>query len=288
MKKRTGEGGVPKRKKRTARTRRVVAPDADVLYGVDRGVAWITLNRPERNNALAGSMREEILALIKEAGSDPGVGCLVITGAGKSFCVGGDVSVMAAMRERGEDFEALGRLMDLGGRIVMALASLPKPSLASLPGAAAGAGCSLALACDFRIASRKAGLGQTFVRVGLHPDWGGTYFLPRLAGPAAALEMFTTGRMVPAAEALGLGLVNRVVSPSRLATETRALAERLAAAPPLSFLSAREAVRRSLTASLSAMLVFERQAQRLCWSSEDSAEGIHAFLSKRSPRFSGR
>ena len=288
MKQRTAGKEAPRRKKRAAGTPRVAAPDADVLYRVDGRVAWITLNRPERDNALAGSMREEILALIKEAGSDPGVGCLVITGAGKSFCVGGDVGVMSAMRERGGDFEALAQLMDLGGRIVTALASLPKPSLASLPGAAAGAGCNLALACDFRIASRTAGLGQTFARVGLHPDWGGTYFLPRLAGPAAALEMFATGRMVPAAEALEMGLVNRVVPPSRLTAETRAMAEQLASAPPLSFLSAREAVRRSLTASLPAMLVFERQAQRLCWDSEDATEGIRAFLARRSPRFSGR
>ncbi len=275
-------------KKRGAGAPGQVAPGGQVLYGVEERIAWITLSRPERGNAFSGTMREELLALLKEAGSDPGVGCLVITGAGKAFSAGGDTTVMAAMKEQGGEFEPLGRQLDLGGRIVAALASLPKPSVASLPGPAAGAGCSLALACDFRIASRIASLGQTFARVGLHPDWGGTYFLPRLAGAAVALEMFATGRMVSAQEALSLGLVSRVVPPSRLRAETKALALRLAAAPLRAFLSAREAVRRSLTSSLSAMLAFERQAQRLCWESEDASEGIRAFLEKRPPRFTGR
>ncbi len=280
--------GKAARRKSGARVPPPEAPGGEVLYGVEGRTAWITLNRPKRGNALAGAMREELLALIKEAGSDPGVGCLVITGAGKAFCAGGDLSAMAALKERRAEFEALGRLLDLGGRIVTSLAALPKPSVASLPGAAAGAGCSLALACDFRIASRSASLGMTFARVGLHPDWGGSYFLPRLAGPAAALEMFATGRMVDAREALSLGLVSRVVPPGRLRAETKALAQRLAAVPPRAFLAAREAARRSPTSSLSAMLAYERQAQRLCWESEDSSEGIRAFLEKRPPRFTGR
>jgi 2-(1,2-epoxy-1,2-dihydrophenyl)acetyl-CoA isomerase len=271
--------------------RRPPAPaeaEAAVLYHVKERAAWITLHRPGRGNALSGAMREDLLALLIEAGSDPGVGCLVITGSGGCFCAGGDVAVMAAMKEKGEGFEALGRWMDLGGRIVTTLASYPKPTVASLPGAAAGAGCNLALACDFRIAATTATLGETFSRVGLHPDWGGTYFLPRLTGGARALELFATGRMLEAREALDLGLLNLVVPASRLRAETRKLAERLAALPVRSFLSAREAVRRSLTSGLPAMLQFERQAQRLCWESEDSAEGIRAFLEKRPPRFHSR
>jgi len=171
---------------------------------------------------------------------------------------------------------------------VSALATLPKPSLASIEGVAAGAGCNLALACDIRIASPTAVLGETFARVGLHPDWGGTYFLPRLVGCSRSLEMFATGGTVSAKEALALGLVSRVVPASRLASETRALATRLAGTPPLTLRCAREAVRRSLTSSLSAMLAFERQAQHLCWDSADSSEGIRAFLEKRPPRFTGR
>jgi 2-(1,2-epoxy-1,2-dihydrophenyl)acetyl-CoA isomerase len=248
----------------------------------------MTLNRPDRHNALSGTMREELLARLESAAGDPGIRAVVITGAGDAFCAGGDVHVMSEMKRRGEGFESLEQLMDLGARIVRVLAGLPKPSIASINGVAAGAGCSLALACDVRIAAKSARLGQTFARIGLHPDWGGTYFLPRLAGPARALEMFATGDLVPAEEARSIGLVSRVVRDSELRQATRELAARLASAPPRSFLSAREAVRRSLTASLPAMLAFERQAQRLCWESEDSAEGIRAFLERRPPRFTGR
>lgn len=261
---------------------------ASVLYRAEGPAAWITLNRPQCKNALAGSMREDLLALVRRAEGDPSVRVLVLTGAGDAFCAGGDVAVMADMRERGEGFEPLDRLMDVGGQIVTALATLPKPTVACLNGVAAGAGCNLALACDFRIASSRAALGETFARVGLFPDWGGTYFLPRLVGPSRALQMVATGEMLPAKEALAFGLVSQVVPPARLLAETRALVERLAAAPPMAFAAAREAFRRSPTGSLSGMLAFERQAQRLCWKSEDSGEGIHAFLEKRSPRFTGR
>jgi len=259
-----------------------------ICYRVDGRVAWIALNRPERRNAFAGAMREDLLARIREAAADRDIRALVITGAGDSFCAGGDIGVMEEMKRRGDGFEALGRLMDLGGEIVVALSTLSKPSIASINGVAAGAGCNLALACDVRIASRTASLGETFARVGLHPDWGGTYFLPRLIGPSRALEMFATGEMISADEALRLGLVSRVVPSSRLLAETKALAVRLAAVPPKTFASAREAVRRSLTGSLSAMLSFERQAQQLCWDSQDSTEGIRAFLEKRPPGFTGR
>jgi 2-(1,2-epoxy-1,2-dihydrophenyl)acetyl-CoA isomerase len=273
--------------KRTAPHREAAPPDA-ILYRVEEPVAWITLNRPEKKNALTGTMREDLLGRILEAGADASVRVLVIHGAGGAFCAGGDIGVMAGMKRLGEGFERLGRLMDLGGRIVSTLAALPKPSIASIDGVAAGAGCNLALACDVRIASSTAALGETFARVGLHPDWGGTYFLPRLVGGSRAFEMFATGGMLSAKEALALGLVSRVVPASRLVSETRALASRLAAAPPLTLRHARQAVRRSLTSSLSAMLAFERQAQLLCWESSDSSEGIQAFLEKRPPRFTGR
>jgi len=241
-----------------------------VLYRVESPLAWITLNRPEKKNALAGAMREELLERVQEASLDSTIRCLIVTGAGEAFCSGGDVGVMAEMKQKGADFEELGLWLDAGGKLVSALAVLPKPSVACVNGAAAGAGCNLALACDFRIAS------------------GGTFLLPRLVGSAKALELFATGEMVLAEEALRIGLVNRLVPADRLQEETRAFAMRLAAAAPLSFLAAREAVRRSLTSSLSAMLTFERAAQQRCWESEDAAEGIRAFREKRLPRFTGR
>jgi len=259
-----------------------------VLYRAEPPLAWITLNRPARKNALAGSMREDLLSRIRQAGSDAAVHCLILTGAGDAFCSGGDITVMAELKQKAAGFKEIARWLDAGAKVVSALASLSKPTLACINGVAAGAGCNLALACDFRIASQAASLGETFARVGLHPDWGGTYFLPRLVGWSRALEMFTTGEMIDADQALRIGLVNRVVPPGKLEEETRAFARRLCSAPPLSFLAAREAVRRSSSASLSAMLIFERHAQQRCWESEDSAEGIRAFLEKRPPSFTGR
>jgi enoyl-CoA hydratase/carnithine racemase len=279
--------GPPARGK-SSRSSTQEVPGVPILYRVEPPLAWIVLNRPERKNALAGSMREDLLAAVRAAAGDASVRCLVVTGAGDAFCAGGDVGVMAELREKEAGFEEVAKWLDAGGRIVSELAVLPKPSLACINGAAAGAGCNLALACDFRIASETAVLGETFSRIGLHPDWGGTYFLPRLVGSVKALEMFATGDLVPAPEALRIGLVNRVVPAARLEEETRLFATRLASTPPQSFLAAREAVRRSLSSSLSAMLVYERQAQKLCWESEDCAEGIKAFREKRAPRFSGR
>jgi 2-(1,2-epoxy-1,2-dihydrophenyl)acetyl-CoA isomerase len=281
---------------RAARSRGVKVAEASeqdspkdfILYRCEPPLAWITLNRPAKKNALAGSMRQDLLARIQQAGSDAGVRCLIVTGAGDAFCSGGDVSVMAELKMKEASFQEIARWLDAGGKIVEALASLAKPTLACVNGVAAGAGCNLALACDFRIAAHSASLGETFARVGLHPDWGGTYFLPRLVGGSKALEMFATGEMIPAEEALRIGLVNRVVPDRELEEQTRAFARRLCSAPPLSFLAAREAVRRSLSASLSAMLIYERHAQQRCWESEDSAEGIRAFLEKRHPEFTGR
>jgi 2-(1,2-epoxy-1,2-dihydrophenyl)acetyl-CoA isomerase len=262
--------------------------ESGILYRTEPPLAWITLNRPAKKNALAGSMREDLLLRIQLAGSDASIRCLILTGAGDAFCSGGDISVMAELKQKEAGFQEIARWLDAGGKIVTALANLSKPTLACLNGVAAGAGCNLALACDFRIASQSASLGETFARVGLHPDWGGTYFLPRLVGWSKALEMFATGEMISAEEALRFGLVNRVVPAGRLEEETRSFARRLCSAPPLSFLAAREAVRRSSSASLSAMLLFERHAQQRCWESEDSAEGIRAFLEKRPPSFTGR
>ncbi|MCI0410037.1 MAG: enoyl-CoA hydratase/isomerase family protein, partial [Acidobacteria bacterium] len=234
------------------------SPNDFILYRSEPPLAWITLNRPAKKNALAGSMREDLLSRIQQAASDASVRCLILTGAGDAFCSGGDISVMAELKQKDAGFQEIARWLDAGGKIVTALANLPKPSLACVNGVAAGAGCNLALACDFRIASQSASLGETFSRVGLHPDWGGTYFLPRLVGWSKALEMFATGEMIDAEQALRFGLVNRVVPAGKLEEETRAFARRLCVAPPLSFLAAREAVRRSCSTSLSAMLIYER------------------------------
>ncbi len=169
--------------------------------------------------------------------------------------------------------------------MVTGIRNAAQPVIASVNGAAAGGGANLALACDLRIASDRAAIGQTFTRVGLHPDWGGTYFLPRLVGPAAAAELIFTGEMIPADEAHRLGLFNRVVPHERLAEETDALARRLAAKPQLALRLAKIAVHQSLNATMDQMLDYELAAQLQCGLSPDGKEGISAFVEKREPRF---
>jgi len=155
-------------------------------------------------------------------------------------------------------------------------------------GVAAGAGMNLALGCDLRIASDKAAFGQVFVKRGLHPDWGGTFFLPRLVGMAKALELILTGELVPAEEALRLGLVNRVVPDAEFAAEARAWAEQLAEGPPIAMRLAKRGVYRNLHADLASALEYETYAQQIVWASEDAGEGIRAFVEKRPPDFQGR
>src|SRR3954452_7845743 len=185
-------------------------------------ITTITLDRPEKLNAFAGTRREELLAALRIAAEDEGCRVVIITGAGRAFCAGGDVEYMAGLQKKG-DVDSFHKLLDGGRDIVTTIASMPKPVIASVNGVAAGAGCNLALACDYRIASDTAKLGETFVKIGIHPDWGGTWFLPRLVGPSRALELLTTGRMVDAAEALAIGMVDRVVPLSELPAQTATL-----------------------------------------------------------------
>ncbi len=262
--------------------------NADTIQlAVAGGVAWITLNRPEALNALAGDMRERLIAALDRVAADPGARALVITGAGRGFCAGGDIRAMAEMRERSATFEELLPLMVAGRAIVTRLAALPMPVLAAVNGPAAGAGLNLALGCDIRWASERATFGATFVRIGLHPDWGGTYTLPRLVGPAHAMELCWTGDVIDAAEALRIGLVNRVIAHDAFEPEVRAFAARLAAAPRESVRLAKRSLRASLDRSLGECLDAEAEAQWRCWQSADVTEGLSAFVEKRAPAFGG-
>src|SRR5882672_7897086 len=191
-------------------------------------VATITLNRPEKLNAFTGTMREDLAASLRACESDDAVRVVVITGAGRAFCAGGDVESMSGLQKNG-DISSFRKLLDAGRDIILQIATMPKPVLAAINGIAAGAGCNLALACDYRIASEQAKLSESFVRIGLHPDWGGTWLLPRLIGRGRAMELMMTGRAVDANEALALGMVDRVVAD--LAAETEKLARSLADAP---------------------------------------------------------
>ncbi|MDQ5845210.1 MAG: enoyl-CoA hydratase [Acidobacteriota bacterium] len=253
----------------------------------DSGITTITLNRPEKLNALAGHMRRDLAEALENAGSDRTVHVVIITGAGRAFCAGGDVAAMAELIEQ-QDAEEFSRLLGSARRVVTAIHQMTKPVIGSINGAAAGAGCNLALACDLRVASTRASFSQSFVKVGLHPDWGGTYFLPRLVTPNKACEMFFLGEAMDAAEALRLGIVNKVVEPNDLEGATRELAERLRDAPPIALGAAKHAVYMSQAAELEEMLRYETEAQMRCFESKDGAEGVKAFLEKRPPNFTGR
>jgi 2-(1,2-epoxy-1,2-dihydrophenyl)acetyl-CoA isomerase len=247
-------------------------------------VATITLNRPEARNALDLTMRRELTAALDEIEADQTARVLILTGAGGNFCAGGDVRVMkqaerpsAAVRER---LEALNRL-------VVRLFEFPRPTLAMVDGFAVGAGCNLALACDLVVASDRARLGEVFARLGLVPDGGGTWLLPRLCGLARAKQLVFTAEIIGAVEADRLGLVNRVVPAAELAAATRALAETIAAGPPLALRLAKQIMTRAVTTDLRTALEQEAFAQSITADSQDHQEGLRAFSEKRPPRFTG-
>ena len=253
----------------------------------DGGITTITLNRPEKLNALAGHMRRDLAEALEAAGSDRNVRVVIVTGAGRSFCAGGDVRAMAELIED-QNADEFSRLLGSARRVITAIRQMTKPVVAAIGGPASGAGFNLALACDLRIASTAATFSQSFVKVGLHPDWGGTYFLPRLVTPNKACELFFLGDTLTAADALRLGIINFVVEPAELEAETRKLAERLRAAPAISVAAAKQAVYLSQAAEIEEMLRFETEAQLRCFQSEDGREGVKAFLEKREPRFVGK
>ncbi len=232
-------------------------------------------------------MRRDLAEALENAGSDRNVRAVVITGAGRAFSAGGDIAAMAQLLDL-QDTEEFSRLLGAARRVITAIREMTKPVIGSINGPASGAGCNLALACDLRIASTSASFSQSFVKLGLHPDWGGTYLLPRLVTSNKACELFFLGEPIAAEEALRLGIVNRVVAPEELASATWTLAEKLRDGPPISIAAAKQAVYLSQTADLDEMLRYESEAQLRCFESEDGREGIRAFLQKRPPKFSGK
>ena len=258
-----------------------------ILVSEAEGIVTITLNRPDKLNAFIGHMRRDLAEALEHAGSDRSIRVVIITGAGRAFSAGGDVTFMAELMKR-RDSEEFARILGAGRRVILAIREMTKPVIASVNGPASGAGCNLALACDLRIASSSATFSESFAKVGLHPDWGGSYFLPRLVTPNKACEMFFLGDTIDAAEAQRLGIVNQVVSPEELETATMQLAERLRAAPPIVLAAAKHAVYISQAADLDEMLRYETEAQLRCFESEDGHEGVRAFFEKREPKFTGR
>ena len=257
-----------------------------VLIEREAGIGTITLNRPDKLNAFSGRMRQEVAQAVREVADDEAVRVLVITGAGRAFCAGADIAYMRELFEQ-EDWENAAGLVEAGRDVVSTIRAVAKPVIASVNGPAAGAGANLALACDVRIASDRATIGETFNRIGVHPDWGGVYFLPRLVGESKALELIFSGEMIDAAEAHRLGLFNRVVAHESLEQETAAHARMLAAKPPIALALAKRAIYQSGSMDLPDVLQMELEHQMQCFKSEDAKEGMRAFLEKRPPSFRG-
>lgn len=255
-----------------------------ILYALDEGVLTITLNRPDSLNAFNSKMTTEIQDALKRAERDPDVRCIVFTGAGRAFSSGEDLKARQAEGTTG--FGAT--LRERYNPIILKLRSIEKPVIASVNGVAAGAGCSLALACDLRIASEKASFIEAFVRVGLVPDSGASFFLPRLVGLGKALEMAITGDAVDAGEAYRIGLVNRVVPPEELDSATRELAGRLARGATKAIGLAKRAMNRATEGALLDILDYEVYAQETAGASADHKEGLAAFLEKRQANFTGK
>lgn len=249
------------------------------------GVAEITLNRPEALNAFDDLMATEFQEALKSAERDPAVRALLITGAGKSFCAGQDLGVM---RERPEGRSFREHLLKTYNPIVTKLRSIEKPVVAAVNGAAVGAGFGLALACDIRYASEAAKFRMAFIGIGLAPDSGTSYFLPRLVGMGRALELAYTNDLVDATTALQLGLVNKVFPAAALLKEARALAAKLAAGPTKAYGLTKRAMLRAASGALDEALDYEAHLQDIASGTGDHKEGVAAFLEKRPPQFKGK
>lgn len=257
-------------------------PDT-IIVEQSEGVMTITLNRPDVLNAVNDHMAKELGEALRQASREAGVRCLVVTGAGRGFCSGQD------LRDRaGGTISYRDHLRRTYNPVILAMRTMEKPVLAAINGVAAGAGCSLALAADLRIASDRARLIEIFSRVGLVPDSGSTWFLPHLVGPGKALELAYTADPVDAQEALRLGLVNRVVPHEELMAKTMELALQLAAGPTKAYGLSKRAVTYALGATLDETLEYEAQLQEIAGRTADHREGVAAFLEKRQAKFEGR
>lgn len=250
----------------------------------EEGVATITLNRPVVYNALNDEITFELQAAFKEVAKDEAVRVVVLTGEGKAFCAGQDLKASAAEGQRA----FMESLQKRYNPIIRAIRGLPKPVICRLNGVAAGAGCSLALACDLIIASEEATLIEVFVNIGLVPDSGSTFFLPRLVGMAKAFELCAMGPRVKADEALQLGLINKVLPADQLDDAVKQYTDYFANAPTKSIGLIKKMLQKSANATLDEMLDYEAYCQEIAGSSADYREGVAAFLEKRKPRFSGK
>lgn len=256
-----------------------------VRYSVSEGIARVTMTRPKELNALSINLFREMLGLLAQISCDDNVRVVVLTGDGHAFCAGGD------LREMEQGFDGtygFYKHMELANRFTVALAELPKPVIAAVNGAATGAGMNVALAADIAIASDKAKFSEIFGNVGLVPDVGGTYLLPRVVGRSKAKEIVMTYRMISAQEALALGIVTQVVPDEELDSVVTDLARKISEGPTFALALGKKLINRSFEMDIRAALDMECMAQSLAGNSQDHKEGVAAFFEKRKPCFQGR
>jgi 2-(1,2-epoxy-1,2-dihydrophenyl)acetyl-CoA isomerase len=250
-------------------------------------IATLVMNRPDRLNALNNELATALNDALGCIAGDESVRVVVVTGAGRAFCAGGDLALIGKGWATGQT-QALEPLLRAGMQAVLKMRVMQQPVIAAVNGAAAGAGMNIALAADMRITAEDAMFGQNFAKVGLFPDFGGTYFLPQLVGLAKAAELFYTGDMIDAKTALRLGIVNQVVPAPQLEAEVRMLAQKIAQGPSLAIRALKKALFASEKERLEEALEREVQEQIRCYLSEDCSEGIRAFFEKRTPQFRGK
>lgn len=259
-------------------------PESTVLASRDGNVVTLTLNRPAVLNSLCLALHDDLMRALDDIERDPTVRCVMLTGAGRGFCAGQDLGEPGVIGAA----DAGAVLETHYNRMILRLRALPLPIVGAINGVAAGAGASLALACDIVLAARSARFIQAFVRIGLVPDAGGTWFLPRLVGDARARALAMTGDTLGAEQAEAWGLIWRCVDDAALASEAAALAGRLAALPTRAIALIKQAMQASATNDLATQLQLERELQRTAGTTADAREGITAFIEKRPPQFSGR
>lgn len=261
----------------------------ELLLSVEGGVAVLTLNRPERLNALTRAMLSGLRTHLQSLAEDPDVGCVVLTGNGRAFCSGGDVRVQAANAGKSDQSpEQRADQLRASMEASRLLHDMPKPTIAMINGVAAGAGMSLALACDLRLAGESARMTTAFAKVGLSGDYGGTYFLTQLVGPSKARELYLTAEVLDASRLLALGLVTRVVPDAVLLAETMTLASKFASGPRVAYRYIKRNMKVAEEGSLSDALDSEAFGMLRCRETADHAEAAQAFVEKRTPVFTGR
>jgi 2-(1,2-epoxy-1,2-dihydrophenyl)acetyl-CoA isomerase len=254
-----------------------------ILFEVNDGIATLTLNRPEVFNAFNEQQSADLIDALKKTEKDKSIRVLIITGAGKAFCSGQDLKSIAGAQKRSLS-ESLHKRYN---PMIRAMRNLPVPVICKLNGVAAGAGASMVLACDMVVASEAASIIEVFVNVGLVLDSGSSYFLPRLVGSARAFELSTMGNKVSAQQAYDWGMVNRVVKPEELDTETMKIAQYYATAPTKAIALMKKMLNKSFHSDLDTMLEYEAYCQEIAGRSNDNKEGVAAFNEKRKPQFKG-